>query len=241
MDSCKTPARCLEVMASRCAAPQRAYGLPRRLFNLAAGVLALGLATLPPGAAQAAELVLLAFGDSLTAGYGLPAGEGFTDVLEKRLRERGLDVTVRDGGVSGDTTSGGRSRLEWALQDDVDAVLLELGANDALRGIDPAIARDNLSAMLETLRRRDLPVLLAGMRAPPNMGRAYAAAFERIYPDLAERHGVPLYPFFLDGVAADARLNQSDGIHPNAAGVEVIVERILPAVVSLLERAKAAS
>jgi len=189
------------------------------------------------GPAAAAERVLLAFGDSLVAGYGLAEEEGFTAVLERRLRAAGHAVRVKNAGVSGDTTAGGRARLAWSLAEPADAVLLELGANDALRGLEPDQARSNLRAMLEELKKRNLPVLLVGMLAPPNLGPEYERAFNAIYPELAAEYGVPLYPFFLDGVAANAALNQNDGIHPNAAGVEAIVERILPHVVRLLEDA----
>lgn len=177
---------------------------------------------------------MLLLGDSLTAGYGLPQDQAFPVRLEAALRGRGLEVTVLDGGVSGDTTAGGLARIDWALADRPSHAVVELGANDALRGIDPAIARDNLDRLLSRLRRAGVKVLLAGMYAPPNWGEAYEEAFRRIYPDLARKHGVDLYPFFLGGVAADPALNQADGIHPNAAGVSVIVDRILPHVIRLL-------
>lgn len=220
------------------------YGKARRRFNRAAGALfAFALAagwTAVSGAALAAPaqpLRLLALGDSLTAGYGLPNGDGFVPQLEAALKAKGYDVTVLNAGVSGDTTAGGLARLDWALGDRPDAVIVELGANDMLRGLDPAAARANLDAILTRLTERRLPVLLAGMRASPSLGRAYGEAFDPLYPELAEVHGALLYPFFLDGVATDARLNQGDGIHPNAAGVKVIVERILPTVTRLLDQA----
>lgn len=177
---------------------------------------------------------MLLLGDSLTAGYGLPQDQAFPVRLETALRGRGLEVTVLDGGVSGDTTAGGLARVDWALADRPSHAVVELGANDALRGIDPATTRDNLDRLLSRLRQAGVKVLLAGMYAPPNWGKAYEEAFRRIYPDLARKHGFDLYPFFLDGVAADPTLNQTDGIHPNVAGVSVIVDRILPYVIRLL-------
>lgn len=224
------------------------YGMARRLFNAAAGrarvagLLALLLLAVAGRAAGAAEPVhVLAFGDSLTAGYGLAEADAFPVRLQAALAARGIAARVQNAGVSGDTTATGRARLDWALAaapgGRPDLVILELGANDGLQGLDPARTRANLAAMLESLAARDIPVLLAGMRAPPNLGRAYGAAFDGLYADLARRYGVPLYPFFLDGVAAEARLNQDDGIHPNAAGVGEIVRRILPHVIAALEAA----
>ena len=209
---------------------------PARLAGL---ILCAAVLSAPAGVAQAAEpFKILAFGDSLVHGYGLPAGTTFPEQLEAALRDRGLDVEVINGGNSGDTTAAGRARLDWALADQPDAVLVELGANDSLRGIDPADTYRNLDAILTRLTAAGLPVLLAGMLAPRNLGPDYAAAFDAIFPRLAERHGVALYPFFLDGVAMDPALNQPDGIHPNAAGVGVIVERITPSVIRLLEAAR---
>lgn len=180
--------------------------------------------------AAARPLQLVGFGDSLMAGYNLPPGEGFTDRLQKALRDKGYDVAVADAGVSGDTTSGGLARLDWSVPDGTDLVILELGANDMLRGIDPAEIERNLDAMLARLKERKIPVLLAGMVAAPNLGHFYAEAFGTIYPRLAEKYGATLYPFFLDGVAGDAALELEDGMHPNAAGVDRMVERILPTV-----------
>jgi acyl-CoA thioesterase-1 len=217
------------------------YAPARRLVNVAAAaIVAMALSPPPPSTAAASDpLRVLAFGDSLTAGYGLPKAQSFTAQLERALTDEGLAVTVIDAGVSGDTSAGGRARLDWTLAGTADggpdAVIVELGANDALRGIDPRITYDNLDAILGELKRRNLPVLLAGMRAPPNMGAEYTEAFDGIYPRLAEKHGVALYPFFLDGVAADPDLNQADGIHPNARGVAVIVKRMSPAVKVLLK------
>jgi acyl-CoA thioesterase I len=192
------------------------------------------VALLSGGAAQAQALKVVAFGDSLTAGFGLPAQDAFTRVLEQSLRARGLDVTIENAGVSGDTTAAGLQRLDWSIPDDADAVLLELGANDALRGQDPGGTRENLDRMLARLKGRGIPVMLLGMRAPRNLGASYAEAFDPIFPELAAKHGVPLYPFFLDGVAAAPELNQPDGIHPNAEGVRTIVARLTPSVEAFL-------
>lgn len=188
--------------------------------------------------AQADEPIrLMAFGDSLVAGFGLAASNAFPARLEAALREEGYRVEVINAGVSGDTTAGGAARIDWALGDDPDMVLVELGANDALRGIDPEEARDNLDYILQRLKEERIPTLLAGMYAPANWGADYVEAFNRIYPDLAEEYGIPLYPFFLEGVATDPAMNQGDGIHPNAAGVRVIVENILPYVIRVIEQA----
>ena len=222
-----------------------------RLRALAArigGVCALALLVFAAAPAGAAGTVgaragageggvrILMLGDSLTAGYGLLAHEALPARLEAALRARGLDVSVINGGVSGDTTTGGLARLDWALADDPHAVIVALGANDALRAIDPILSRTNLDRILGALAERGLPVLLAGMVAPRNLGRDYAARFDPIYPELAARHGALFYPFLLDGVATVTALNQDDGIHPNAAGVEEIVERILPEVRCLVRR-----
>jgi acyl-CoA thioesterase-1 len=187
-------------------------------------------------AAAAQPVKIVALGDSLTAGYGLGAGDGFTDRLQARLKADGLEATVVNAGVSGDTSKGGLARLDWSVPDDTTLVILELGANDALRGIEPAQTRANLDAMLTRLKARKIPVLLAGMIAPPNMGEDYGKAFNPIYGELALKHDVALYPFFLDGVAGEASLNQADGMHPNAEGIGVIVERIAPAVLEVLGR-----
>lgn len=190
----------------------------------------------PAAAADAVRIVAL--GDSLTAGYGLDAEVSFPAVLEAELRARGHDVHVVNAGVSGDTTRGGLERLDWAVGDDTDAVIVELGANDALRGIEPGATRDNLDTILGRLVERDIPVLLAGMQAPPNLGDDYAETFNAIFPDLAERHGVLLYPFFLEGVAAERPLNQPDGMHPNEAGVREIVARMIEPVETLIAQAR---
>ena len=209
-----------------------ANGYATKLFKTSAFLLT--LITLWP--AQAKESVILIFGDSLTAGYGLPRADGFVAQLQDSLKQFGKSVRVKNGSVSGDTTSGGLVRLDWALDEPVDLVIVELGANDALLGVSPQVTRNNLNAILIELKRRQIPVLLAGMLAPPNWGPEYSRVFNSIYPDLAKLHNVKLYPFFLDGVAAKSHLNQSDGIHPNANGVRVIVEALTPYVLDLLER-----
>ena len=171
---------------------------------------------------------LMVIGDSLTAGFGLPAEQAFPAKLEAALRQKGHAVTVLNAGVSGDTSAGGKARIGWALADKPDGVILELGANDGLRGIDPKELHANLAAILDTLRARGIPVFLAGMVAPPNLGEAYGKEFRAVYARLAQEFQVPLQPFFLDGVAMKRDLNQADGIHPNAAGVEVLVGNIVP-------------
>lgn len=181
------------------------------------------------------SIAILAFGDSLTAGYGLPAGDGFVDQLQVWLEtELGQPVEVVNGGVSGDTSTGGRSRLDWALSPiksgSPDLVILELGANDALRGVSPEVTRQNIDAMLKTLSERGIPTLVAGMLASPSWGPDYEAAFNSIYPDLSAQYEMPLYPFFLDGVATIPELNQADGLHPTKEGVAIIVEKIGPYV-----------
>jgi acyl-CoA thioesterase-1 len=222
-----------------CPRPNASYGEFRDLIKSAARILGL-VAVLLAAPAIAAPLRIVVLGDSLAAGYGVGPAEGFTVRLEAALRARGHDVTVVNAGVSGDTASDGLARLDWSVGEDADAVIVELGSNDALRGIDAKITRDALDRILARLGERRLPVLLAGMLAPRNLGADYAAAFEPIFPDLAARHGAILYRFFLDGVAADPALNQADGMHPNPAGVDAIVAGILPSVEALLkETAKA--
>ncbi len=186
---------------------------------------------------QQAPVKLVVLGDSLVAGYGLEPGQAFPEKLQAALREKGHAVEIVNAGVSGDTSAGGLERLDWSVPDDTDAAIVELGANDALRGLDPATTRANLEAIVTRLRERGIAVLLAGMLAPPNMGEDYAERFNPIYADLAQAHGVALYPFFLDGVAAQAHLNLSDGMHPNPEGVDEIVTRLLPAAEALLEQA----
>jgi acyl-CoA thioesterase-1 len=193
---------------------------------------------LHPAAAQIPDrsIKLAVLGDSLVAGFGLPAAAAFPAKLEKALRTKGYKVDVLNAGVSGDTASAGRDRLDWSIPDGTDAVIVELGANDALRGIDPKLTREALEAIVKRLQERKMSVMLAGMLSPPNLGGDYAARFNAIYPDLAKLYGVPLYGFFLDGVAAQAKLNQGDGMHPTAEGVDLIVERILPDVEAFLNK-----
>ncbi|UPK30811.1 arylesterase [Bradyrhizobium sp. 195] len=179
-------------------------------------------------AAKPIKLVVL--GDSLSAGLGLAAQEAFPQKLQKALEAKGIAVDMTNAGVSGDTTSGGRDRLDWSVPDGTEGVIVELGANDALRGIDPDLTRAALTDIIQRLKARKIPVMLCGMLAPPNYGADYAARFNSIYPELAKKFDVPLYPFFLDAVAADAKLNQADGIHPTAAGVDIIVGNIMPTV-----------
>ncbi len=205
--------------------------------TLAVAVIAVLLAVIP---AHSDPIRIVALGDSLTAGYGLEAGDAFTGRLEAALKDRGHDVVIVNAGVSGDTASDGLARVDWSVEEGADAVIVELGANDALRGVDPAITRDALDKLLARLDERGLPVLLAGMRAPPNLGADFGASFNPIYPELAGKYDVILYPFFLDGVAARTDLNQPDGIHPNAEGVAIIVERIVPSVEALIAEASAA-
>lgn len=195
-------------------------------------VLMLALMTManPAWAGAAKPVKLVVLGDSLSAGFGLPAQEAFPQKLQKALQAKGIEVDMTNAGVSGDTTSGGRDRLDWSVPDGTDGVIVELGANDALRGIDPDVARAALTDIVQRLKARKISVMLCGMLAPPNYGAEYAARFNSIYPDLAKTFDVPLYPFFLEGIAADAKLNQADGIHPTAEGVDIIVGRIMPTV-----------
>jgi acyl-CoA thioesterase I len=181
---------------------------------------------------------MVVLGDSLSAGLGLPINAAFPARLQSALEAKGLAVEVVNAGVSGDTASAGLARLDWSVPDGTDAVIVELGANDMLQGIDPRVTRRALDEIVRRLTRRGIVVLLAGMRAPPNLGAEYGREFESIFPDLAATNNVLEYPFFLDGVAADAKLNQSDGVHPTAAGIEAIVARILPTVEELVARAQ---
>jgi acyl-CoA thioesterase I len=185
-----------------------------------------------PAAAKPIKMVVL--GDSLSAGLGLAAADAFPQKLQKSLKDKGIEVDMINAGVSGDTSSGGRDRLDWSIPEGTDAVIVELGANDALRGIDPKVTRAALTDILTRLKARKIAVLLCGMLAPPNYGSDYSAQFNAIYPDLAKSFGVPLYPFFLEGVATDAKLNQADGMHPTAEGVDVIVKNILPSAQAFL-------
>ncbi|KLN60727.1 GDSL family lipase [Kiloniella spongiae] len=181
---------------------------------------------------------LLAFGDSLTHGYGLEAGDTFPERLQAALREAGYHVTVINGGNSGDTSTSGRSRLDWALLDEAQVVIVELGANDGLRGLEPSQTRENLSQIIAGFKDSGAKVLLTGMQAPRNLGTEYVAEFDRIYPELAEKYNIAFYPFFLEGVALDPSLNQADGIHPNRQGVDLIVQSILPYLEPLLKEGK---
>jgi acyl-CoA thioesterase I len=182
---------------------------------------------------------IVVVGDSLSAGHGLPADAAFPERLEAALKAKGQAVSIANAGVSGDTASGGLGRLDWSVPQGTDAVILELGANDALRGVDPAVTKSALDKILGKLDARHIAVLLAGMQSPRNMGADYVRAFDAIYPDLASTHAVVFYPFFLDGVATDAKLNQADGLHPNAAGVDVIVARMMPQIEALISRVHA--
>jgi acyl-CoA thioesterase-1 len=197
--------------------------------HILALIVTLAAFTIAPAATVRAEpLQIVGFGDSLMAGFGLGPGEGFTDRLQAALQASGHDVAVANAGVSGDTTSGGLARLDWSVPDGTRLVILELGANDMLRGVEPALVEQNLDAMLSRLKTRGIPVVLAGMVAAPNLGHAYGEQFGAIYPTLAQKYGATLYPFFLDGVAGNKSMQLEDGMHPNAAGVERMVERFLP-------------
>jgi acyl-CoA thioesterase-1 len=213
--------------------------LVQRFVNRAALAGLCVLAVIAAGAAAERTVTIVALGDSLTAGYQLPASAAFPAKLEQALKAKGLAVQIINAGVSGDTASGGLARLDWSVPAGADAVILEFGANDALRGIDPKITRQALESSVRALKGRGIAVLLAGMRAPPNMGADYGRAFNAIYPDLAAAHGLIFYPFFLDGIVADPKLNQRDGLHPTQAGVDVIVARILPKVEELIARVRA--
>lgn len=205
---------------------------------LVLSLLFFGLA--PPALAQTAAaqgvkpIKMVVLGDSLSAGHGLSGAAAFPVRLQKALKSSGIDVNMINAGVSGDTSSGGRDRLDWSVPEGTEAVIVELGANDALRGTDPKVTRQALSDIVARLKARKIAVLLCGMLAPPNYGSDYAARFNAIYPDLSKSFGVPLYPFFLEGVAGDSKLNQADGMHPTAEGVDVIVKNILPTVRAFL-------
>jgi acyl-CoA thioesterase-1 len=200
------------------------------MLVLGLGLMAGGAAFGQSQAVAAKPVKMVVLGDSLSAGLGLSASAAFPAQLQKALKAKGIGVDIINAGVSGDTSSGGRDRLDWSVPAGTEGVIVELGANDALRGIDPAVTRSALSDILTRLKARKIAVLLCGMVAPPNYGADYSARFNTIYPDIARQFGVPLYPFFLEGVATDARLNQADGLHPTAEGVEVMVRNILPTV-----------
>lgn len=183
---------------------------------------------LSPQVSSARTLNIVAFGDSLVAGYQLPPNEAFPAQLEALAKSRGLDVVINNAGVSGDTTADGLARIDWSIPDGTDGVILELGANDALRGLSPEESRKNLEAMIARLKERKIPVLLAGILAPPNMGGDYESKFNPIYKELAEKHSLPLYPFFLDGVAAVPAMQLEDGMHPNGSGTKLMAEKFFP-------------
>ena len=220
----------------------RSYGRGRSLRQIvcaAVCTLVLISATAVPAADTGTPVKIVALGDSLTAGLGLPEKDGFVPRLQAALAAKGLAAEIADAGVSGDTTADGLARLEWSVPPGTDAVILELGANDMLRGLRPQVTRDALDRLLHRLSEQHLAVLLCGIRAAPNLGADYGAAFDAIYPELAAKYDALLYPFFLDGAAAKLDLMQHDGLHPNAAGVDVIVARILPKVEQLIARAHA--
>jgi len=201
----------------------------KRTAFFAAAVLALA-----SGPVSAAPIKILAFGTSLTQGYGLPPGTEYTTVLQEKLKAAGVDARIINAGVSGDTSADGLSRLDWSLADKPQAAIVEMGSNDALRGLAPAQTEKNLNAILAKLKAAHVAVLLCGMHAPRNLGPEYAAQFDAIYPKLAKQYGVLFYPFILDGVALNPKLNQADGIHPNPAGVKIIVDHVLPYVKKLI-------
>jgi acyl-CoA thioesterase I len=201
-------------------------------------LLAIGALMMSPAAAAERPVRIVMLGDSIAAGLGLPVGDALPAKLEKALKAKGLNVTVENAGVSGDTPAGGLARLDWSVAEGTDAVIVELGANDALRGADPKQTRAALDAIIRKLKERKIAVLLTGMLAPRNFGPDYVAAFDKIYPELAAAHGVLLYPFLLDGIAGEAALNQPDGIHPNAAGVDALVKGLTPKAEELVLRVK---
>jgi acyl-CoA thioesterase I len=214
--------------------------LRRAFYQIIAGCCALLFGAMNPNFATAETVLhVVVLGDSLTAGLGLATKDGFVPRLQAALPAQGAKVDIVNAGVSGDTASDGLARLDWSVPEGTDAAIVELGANDMLRGIDPQVTREALDAILARLAQRHIAVMLCGMRAAPNLGVDYGHAFERIYPELAAKYRAVFYPFFLDGVAADRTLTQPDGMHPNAAGVAVIVRRILPTVQEFTARARA--
>jgi len=214
-------------------------GLVHSLTVVALALIGFAASPADPVFAQhAGPLKIVAFGDSLTAGYGLPAQDTFPAKLQAALQARGHKVEIENAGVSGDTASGGLSRLDWSIPDGTDAVIVELGANDMLRGVDPKVTRQALDEILARLKARNIAVLLCGMRAAPNLGADYGRDFEAIFADLAKEYDVLFYPFFLDGVATQAKFALRDGMHPNAAGVDAIVNGILPKAEELIARVK---
>ena len=201
-------------------------------------LIAFAITLFASGSYAAAPVKILMIGTSLTQGYGLPPGTEIPVVLQARLKAAGVAATVINAGVSGDTSAGGLARIDWSLADHPDAAVVELGSNDALRGIDPRDTEKNLAAVLTKLKAAHVPVLLLGMRAPRNLGPEYAAQFDPIYPRLAKQFGVALYPFVLDGVALNPKLNQADGIHPNPAGVKIVVDKLFPDIMKLIAQVK---
>jgi len=212
----------------------RAYGLPAVCVNAVVAIVLLVWLNVAQAGTQ--PIRILALGASITAGYGLDAADSLPVQLEAALRAHGIDATVINSGVSGDTSAGGLARLDWALADNPDLVILDLGGNDALRAIDPKTTEANLDAIVSRLKAEKRGVLIAGMLAPPNLGADYQAAFNAVFPTVAARYDATLYPFLLDGVVTDPALNQEDGIHPNTAGVKVIVQRMLPYVLQAIQR-----
>jgi acyl-CoA thioesterase I len=220
----------------------RSYGVGRSLRQILCAAVcsaALMFAAAIPAAIAETPVKIVALGDSLTAGLGLPEKDGFVPRLQAALAAKGIAAAIVNAGVSGDTAAGALARLDWSVPDGTDAVIVELGANDMLRGFKPEVTRDALDKILQRLKDRHIAVLLCGMRAAPNLGADFGRSFEPIYPELAAKYGALLYPFFLDGVAGDRSLNQHDGLHPTAAGVDVIVAAILPKVEELIGRGRA--
>jgi acyl-CoA thioesterase-1 len=211
----------------------------RRWLIITATLICGGLHGVPPVVAKDKAVHIVAFGDSLIAGYGLPPGSDFASRLATVLSKKGANARITNAGVSGDTTTAGLARFDWAIAADTDAVVLELGANDGLRGIAPKIARANLDKILSKLKARNIPVLLAGMLAPANWGEKYAIQFNSMFAELATQYGALLYPFFLEGIITKPSLKLADGLHPNEAGVDEMVRRILPSVEKLIARAQA--
>ncbi len=218
--------------------PRKQMGTVHTVVNLCLALCLALIAHMSAASARERPIRIIAFGDSLTAGYGLPPKNAFPVRLEAALKARGHNVAVVNAGVSGDTTAGGLARLDWAVPDDADAVIVELGANDALRALDPAAARKNLDAILTRIKAKGADILLTGMRAPRNYGSEYTVPFDAIFPALARQHDTLYYPFFLEGVVLNQALNLDDSIHPNAKGIDIIVEGILPHVEELIARVK---
>lgn len=236
IDWTKVAARLAPVASYGFVGARRQHGFKMAVVSLMVGLMAVVSQSGPAGAASGRALRIVALGDSLTAGYGLPQNAAFPVVLERALKARGHNVEIVNAGVSGDTASGGLDRLDWSVPDGTDGVILELGANDMLRGIDPEVTKRALDAIVTRLEARRIPVMLAGMYASRNLGPDYVRRFDAIYRDIAQKHGLVLYPFFLDGIVGQAQLNLPDGVHPTAKGVEVIVDRILPSVETFLSR-----